>query len=341
MKNKILFICKERLESYDNSYGLVYSATFIVNYLESIGISSKIVVVPDSNAIEREVFHYKPTHVVLEALWVSPSKIRELLLIHRHKKVKWIVRIHSKIPFLAYEGNAILWLKEYDKLRIKFLNLHISANNEEVIRDLLVVILPEIVYLPNIYCPKKYPHQDVQDMFTKEKGWLDVGCFGSIRPLKNQLKQALAVMGYGDEKGYRIRFHINSNRIEQLGNNVYKNLSNLFPGTDHILVEHEWMPHGNFVKLVNRMDLGLQVSLSETFNIVSADFVWNGVPVIGSEEIEWLPKFFQADPNSIVDIKNKIHLAMSTIGLSTELNRLELKRHNVHAETAWRKFCGA
>jgi hypothetical protein len=38
------------------------------------------------------------------------------------------------------------------------------------------------------------------------------------------------------------------------------------------------------------MDMGLQISLSESFNLVSADFVKNHVPILVSDEIDWLPK---------------------------------------------------
>ena len=63
-------------------------------------------------------------------------------------------------------------------------------------------------------------------------------------------------------------------------------------------MEHGWATHAEFLKLVDRMDIGLQVSLSETFNIVAADFVANGVPIIVSPEISWMPVQLQADPNS-------------------------------------------
>jgi len=46
------------------------------------------------------------------------------------------------------------------------------------------------------------------------------------------------------------------------------------------------MEHNDFIRVVKSMDIGMQVSLSESFNIVAADFVSNGVPLVGSPDIE-------------------------------------------------------
>jgi len=46
------------------------------------------------------------------------------------------------------------------------------------------------------------------------------------------------------------------------------------------------MDHSDFISIVKSMDIGMQVSLSESFNIVAADFVSNGIPLVGSPDIE-------------------------------------------------------
>ena len=52
----------------------------------------------------------------------------------------------------------------------------------------------------------------------------------------------------------------------------------------------------------------MQVSLSETFNFVTADFVISGIPIVVSPEIDWMPSPFQANPTD----DNDIMKAMST-----------------------------
>ena len=111
-KKKILFILKRR-EDYNGiihshvglSTGLFNSASFMNDMLNDAGVESKLVVVEDNNRIDSEVYKYKPTHVIIEALWVVPSKFA--ILADLHPTVKWIVRLHSELPFLANEGIAL------------------------------------------------------------------------------------------------------------------------------------------------------------------------------------------------------------------------------------------
>lgn len=46
------------------------------------------------------------------------------------------------------------------------------------------------------------------------------------------------------------------------------------------------------------MDVVIVTSLSETFNIVAADAISAGVPVVGSNEIPWLFEIFQYAPTN-------------------------------------------
>ena len=52
--------------------------------------------------------------------------------------------------------------------------------------------------------------------------------------------------------------------------------------------------------------MGLQVSFSETFNIVGADMAHVGLPIVCSKEVLWAPCFVCADPTSSKDIYRKM-----------------------------------
>jgi hypothetical protein len=340
MKSKVLFICKERSNYGSHGYGygsvgLINSAIFITNYLNEIGIESKVEVAVDANSIDREVFNYKPTHVIIEALWITPEKIEELIKIKRYSKITWIIRMHSKVSFIAMEGIAFEWIVGYADLMRKYNNLFICVNSLEFVEDLRKILFIKSIYLPNIY----YPKDSVATLSKRTKDHFDVASFGAIRPFKNQLIQAVASIEYGEETGQTIHFHINADRQEQAGDNVYKNLKSLFAGTRHQLIEHPWLNHHDFIKLVVQMDIGLQVSLSETFDIVAADFIANGIPLVGSKDITWMPKMFRADPNSSEDILDKMRLIIDTqiFGLF-KLNGIYLDWYNRKAKKVWRDY---
>ena len=128
-KPVVLFILKRR-EDYNQhehnskglSTGLFNSATFMVEMLTKSGIEANLEIAIDNNCIDKFVTMHRPTHVIIEALWVVPSKFT--ILTKLHPSVKWIIRLHSEMPFLAGEGMAMDWLGDYTNNK----NIQIAAN---------------------------------------------------------------------------------------------------------------------------------------------------------------------------------------------------------------------
>jgi hypothetical protein len=332
----ILFILKKRLLYSEQSYstvnsGLYNSAIFVNDMLVKNGVKSHLVEVVDNNEIDKYVTHYKPKHVIIEAIWVVPEKFE--LLQKLHPKVKWIVRLHSELPFLANEGNAIDWLKKYST----YDNVFITANSKTFIKSFEPIIHQDIVYLPNYYPTLKHIVKNTDDSdFNKI---LNVGLFGAIRPMKNSLTQAIGAMIYADRNNKILNLHINVERIEQKGENALKNIRDLFKGTPHKLVEHKWLKHSEFVKLVSKMNLALQVSLSETYNIVSADCVNQLVPVVTSNEIPFVNHLnIVKDTGDAEEISEKIDIALLNKELLTHINKYLLIIDSKRSEKQWLKI---
>lgn len=208
---RVLFICKHN-ECYGfttytrRSAGLFNSTRFIVEALVAKGLETRIVEVADNNAIDREVALFKPDYVVIEALWVVPEKFD--ILKRLHPRVRWFCHLHSNIPFLALEGIAIEWIFKYARKEIGLI-----ANSEESF-DALSTILREheLRFLPNVYMT--IPRTAVLD---RSKEFVDVGCFGAVRPLKNHLIQAMAAIQFARDVRKSLRFHINATRLEMGG----------------------------------------------------------------------------------------------------------------------------
>lgn len=339
---RILFICKQRQSSYGNSYGLINSCKFLCNVLESLGVDCKVVSVLDNNYIDKEVFLYKPTHVFIEALWVVPSKFDVLLPLY--PQVKWYIRTHSNTPFLSNEGMAIEWINGYKKIKEKYNNFNVAPNSLKLINELKLSMDLNCDYTPNIYKPLNYVCQDNNHhpKVNKHKGIINIGCFGAIRPMKNQLLQAMAAIAFANEIGKTLHFHMNFARFEQYGEPIYRNIKHLFSNQKkHKLIEHPWEPHEQFFKLIRSLDLGLQVSFTETFNIVAADFVINNIPLVGSSEIEWLSYLYKAHPTDIDHIVTRLWIAYYGRKLNLqELNKCGLERYNHHSINQWKDLLG-
>ena len=344
IKKKILFILRRR-EDYSEvlhsshlglSTGLFNSATFMNDMLNKRGIESELVVVIDNNNIDREVNKHKPTHVIIEALWVVPSKFE--ILSKLHPNVKWIIRLHSEIPFLAGEGMAFDWIGNY----FKNPNVLLAANAPRMLEEAKTYlsikfdensIKDRIIYLPNFY-PTNYKTKKNLSIGNR----LHIGCFGAIRPLKNQMLQSLAALDFATSIRKPLTFHINGDRIEMKGSPVLNNLRSLFTNLSskgHILEEHTWTPREEFLDLCSQMDIGMQVSFSETFNIVGADFISQGVPIVVSSEIPWASDNFTARPTESKEIVKALKSTYLFPKRNVTEHQRNLKQYSENSSDIW------
>lgn len=330
--SKILFVLKQR-HSYQSNYsvknsGLLNSAHFVYEMLKQNGVETKLVQVIDNNCIDREVNEYKPDIVIIEALWVVPDKFQ--ILKKLHPNVRWIIRLHSHVPFLANEGVAIDWIKRYDLMD----NVFIGSNYKPLISAFKGILTKDIIYLPNYY-----PDNVCNKVDWYIVGCINIACFGAIRPMKNQLIQAMAAIEFANQKRLKLKFHINGFRVEQNGESNLKNIKALFDNTSHELVMHEWYTHDEFLNTVSKMDIGMQVSLSETYNIVTADFVNRHVPVVVSKEIKFVNPFTKCnDAKDINEIIGSLEFAFKYPKFSSFIDRWLLKNNSNRAKKVWLKF---
>lgn len=352
-ETSVLFILKRKELPYDDDSpvsvgdcqpehgletGLFNSAKFVSDMLNGNGIVSNIVVVHDNNDIDREVTKHRPSVCIIEALWVVPEKFD--ILQKLHPNVKWVVRLHSALSFISNEGNAMNWVLQY----LQHSNVFISCNDLRILDSIRalasvkfhwgsVQLKNKVLYQPNFYPDAFEPVRPI----NKSTPRLDIGCFGAIRPLKNQLAQAVAAVQFAEAKGYGLNFHINGNRVEMKGAPVLHNLIGLFDHLPHAsLVLHDWQPHGDFRRLVGTMDMGLQVSYSETFNIVAADFVAEGVPLVTSDEIFWTTATAYADPNRVDSIVSKMNLVFTFPAANVIRNQKKLRDFDSQSVEHWK-----
>lgn len=348
-KKKVLFLLKRR-EDYNSithnhlglSTGLYNSAKFMNDMLQSIGVESNLEVVIDNNCIDREVTKYRPTHVIIEAMWVVPSKFSVLQKLHPN--VTWIVRLHSEMPFMSGEGIAMDWIGEYSKFR----NVIIGVNAPRMRREVCLFLKTlnnwnqrtttrKVIYLPNFY-PQDYKLKQ----FDRKKDTIDISCFGAIRPLKNHLLQAHAAVDFAESIGKRLRFHINGGRTEMKGEPILHNLRGMFEHltdrTGHELVSHDWTPRDGFVELCSQMDIGMQCNFSETFNIVGADLISQGVPLVGSKEIPWSSKYFNSDPTDSRQMCEMLERSYSYPKLNVKLHQRNLRKYTEQTKKVWAKY---
>ena len=349
--NRVLFVLKRREDYCDISHsviglstGLYNSASFVHKLLVKNHIHSKMVVVTDNNDIDREVTLFKPTHVIIEALWVVPEKFA--ILQKLHPTVKWIIRLHSEMPFMANEGIAMRWLGDYSQFR----NVSIAVNAPRMLTEVRFFLQHKnrwttqetnfrVFYLPNYYPQEYLPPKRID----RNRDFIDIGCFGAIRPLKNHLLQTFAALEFADRNDLKLRFHVNAGRIEMKGDSVLHNLKGLFEqvySRGHRLINHQWTPREDFLELCGQMDIGMQVSFTETFNIVGADLTSQGVPIVMSSEVPWTTWPFRADPTNSRNIIANLEFAYKYPTMNVKIHQKKLKKYTNKVEQIWIKEFG-
>lgn len=325
---KILFLLKRNLiyGSYNSviaKSGLLNSARITAHQLHKhLGFKTEVEVCVDGNEVDKFVHRHRPQIVIIEALWVTPHKLKELVRLH--PKVLFIPLMHSEVPFLAHEGNAIEWITKYSETH----NV-VPAFNSQITAEQFQSIGINCIYLPNVYFDVKFKKNRCHDNV------LNVGCFGAIRPFKNQLLQAMGAKLAANKLGRHLHFHMNTTRLEQGGESVYKNIKSLL---GHFLKEHSWKDREAFLDLVHSMDVGLQVSFTESFNIVAADFVHESVPCIVSPTISWMPGILKVSTEDMEGIANKIISTLKHSERYAEKQTKYLTRYNKKSLSEWAKL---
>jgi len=236
----------------------------------------------------------RPTHVILAAPWVATADLASLAA--EFADIVFVVVSHSSVGFLSADPHAIRLLREAADLQLAGHNVFVGGNSQKFTEWATRAWGVNAVCLPNLYC--------LAEVFRRDRRWdggtLRLGLFGANRPLKNFLSGAAAAVVLAKDLHVTTELHISTGR-EEGGNlraleEMTENIANLR------LVPSGWMSWASFRRYVRTMDLVFQVSYTETFNVVSADAIAEGVPVVASEAIDWVPEWWQARVDEPMDV---------------------------------------
>jgi hypothetical protein len=105
------------------------------------------------------------------------------------------------------------------------------------------------------------------------------------------------------------------------------------------MINHQWRPREEFLELCAEMDIGMQCNFSETFNIVGADIISQGVPLVGSYvEIPWAVQHYCADANDSSNIADKLELAYKGTWWNVKTHQWSLTNYTKKTAKIWYKY---
>ncbi len=249
-----------------------------------------------------------PRWCVIEAPWLSISDT--VHLVRRFPQTNFAVRCHSNVGFLQVEPGAVLLLREIMLHSESEHNLFVASNSSSFQQFVQRVYHARCLLLPNLYNRERVTTRRWQP-WAAGRHTLKAGSFGAIRLQKNHPTGAAAALMLAREIGADVEFTITTGRVESPGAEaVVQAIQNMMNGLPWArLIRSPWACWPIFRRTVAEQDICFHLSATETFNLTTADALAEGVPVVGSEAIDWLPKTWQAnldDPGAAAEAGRKL-----------------------------------
>lgn len=238
------------------------------------------------------------THVVIAAPWIPTDGLNQLCALFPH--IQFAVNCHSNVGFLQADTRGVKLIREYLDLELAVHNFRMAANSRKMSRWTEDAYGSACAYLPNLYFLKE---TDRQRRPLYSGGTLRIGAFGATRPQKN----FLVAVGAAVELAYQLKVHteiwVNTGRLEGGGATILNAAKEMVQGLPSVeLKEAPWCTWPQFRRLIGSMHLLVQPSDTESFNMVTADGIAEGVPSVTSYAIEWVPQHWKATLDDCFDV---------------------------------------
>lgn len=315
--------------------GLGVSASHIARLLHAEGVHTDVAGAWDPAEVA-VLLRNRPylTHVVVEAPWIPLAVMNALL--GEFPGIEFVVRCHSQLAFLQVDPGAFALMRGYLALQRGGQRIRIAGNATRFTHAMSALYGP-CLYLPNGYfLDGKTPRNRSPNL----RGTIRVGSFGATRVLKNHLTSAAAALIAAKDLGVDLEFYVSTGRTEGGGSTLLA-LREMFAGLPTArLVEAGWQGWTDFVNLTEAMDCMMQLSFTESFNIVTADGIAHGVPSVVGPAIEWTPPSWRADPDDAIDAAKVLRHLLHDHRAAAE-GMEALKAYNLKALCAWLEYLDA
>jgi hypothetical protein len=274
------------------------------------------------------------THVVISAAWLPVLDLGNLVI--KWPRIEFAVNIHSNVGFLQADSNGVHLLGKYVHLQKELLNFRVSANNSEFCDWLTEAYSVEALLLPNLY------NLDSTVMTNRplyNGGTVRIGAFGAARPQKNFMTAAAAAISISKELAVPVDFWMNGGRPEG-GGSIERAIKELVGHRANVSLNIlNWSPWPEFLDFIGTLHLMIQVSYTESFNIVTADGIAKSVPSVVSQAIDWVPARWIAASDDPLDVA-RVGRSLITDPHAVVDGVMALEQYNQAGFYSWLDFIG-
>lgn len=286
--------------------GLGVTAALTAKYLQAKGIFTDVWGITTLDGFKQRLEaekHSRPhpiTHVVISAPWISAPELQTWAI--NNSPIQFACVSHSNVGFLAADPGAFNLIREYAHVEASTLNFQLAGNSQRLACWIKETYDHDCWTIPNLYYLDK-ANTDPRNRASFDGSKLRIGCFGASRPLKNILSAGAAALQIARTLRVDLEFWVSSGRDE--GANV-NSLVQMFSGVKWASLKmNPWEEWSKFRQTIRHMDLLMQPSYTESFNVVTADGAASGVPSVVGSAIDWAPQSWVAhvdDPGDIARV---------------------------------------
>jgi hypothetical protein len=278
--------------------GLGVSAINTAKVLRREGVHAEVWPIVNADDLRKRLGLSEVKQVIISAPWIPSLELQALSA--DYPNVQFAVNCHSNVGFLQADSNGVRLVRETMELELGTHNVHLAGNSRRFCAWIHAAFGAPCAYLPNLY----WIESDLawqRSPFAHST--LRIGLFGATRPLKNLLSAAGAALEISRSLRVGLELWLSTGRAEGSHNNIIAAMQEMFRGLPQVeLVMNGWQPWPKFRRVVGHMHLLLQPSYTESFNVVTADGVAEGVPSVVSNAIDWAPAHWKADVDDVIDI---------------------------------------
>ena len=278
--------------------GLGVSALNTAKVLRRHGIKTDVWPIVSAAELRAKLGDCPADHVIVSAPWIPTSEL--LKLSSEFHDTKFAVNCHSNVGFLQADRNGVKLMREMMELEMGSHNLRVAGNSLRFCRWIQFTFGAPCAYLPNLYFLHDrhgWPHKSFSG------GALRIGVFGATRPMKNLMSAAGAALEISRALRSPLELWLSAGRAEGGGESVLGAVKEMLHGLPHVQLKlNGWQSWPSFRQTVAHMHLLLQPSYTESFNMVTADGVAEGIPSAVSDAIDWAPDDWKADVDDVLDI---------------------------------------
>jgi hypothetical protein len=236
-------------------------------------------------------------HVIISAPWIPTVELQALSI--DFPNTHFAVNCHSNVGFLQADRNGVKLMREVMELETGTANVHLAGNSRRFCNWVRYAFGVACSYLPNLYFLQGCPPRQL----AWKGGVLRIGVFGATRPLKNLMSASGAALEIARSLRTPLELWLSAGRAEGGGETVLGAVKEMLAGLPGVTLQmNGWQSWPNFRKTVAHMHLLLQPSYTESFNMVTADGVAEGVPSVVSDAIDWAPDDWKANVDDVLEI---------------------------------------